>query len=198
MGYYDLPAVIDFILGATESKNLAYVGHSQGTTELLTLLATRPEYNEKIRVAALMAPVAFLDRTKGTVRILAAFNGLLSRIAKLLGIYKVLTNSYWIHFVDTTLCEKTAPTILLCENFLFALSGFDRQQFNMSLLPLIADQGPSGASIKQLEHFGQLSNNVRQYYVKNQWCVDNTQYFHVSKRRIVTQFDHILTAFKGV
>ncbi|CAB0014660.1 unnamed protein product, partial [Nesidiocoris tenuis] len=32
----------------------------------------------------------------------------------------------------------------------------------------------------------------------NQWCVDNTQYFHILKRKILTQFDHILTAFKGV
>lgn len=32
-------------------------------------------------------------------------------------------------------------------------------QFFQSLMPLIADQGPSGASVKQLMHFGQLANN---------------------------------------
>ncbi|CAB0009915.1 unnamed protein product [Nesidiocoris tenuis] len=30
------------------------------------------------------------------------------------------------------------------------------------------------------------------------WCVDNTQYFHILKRKIGTRFDHILTALKVV
>lgn len=32
MGYYDLPAVIDYVLATTDHSNLAYVGHSMGET----------------------------------------------------------------------------------------------------------------------------------------------------------------------
>jgi len=34
MGQYDLPAVIDHILDKTSQEKLAYIGHSQGTTQM--------------------------------------------------------------------------------------------------------------------------------------------------------------------
>ncbi|CAB0019808.1 unnamed protein product [Nesidiocoris tenuis] len=159
MGYYDLPAVIDFILEKTEQTQLIYSGHSQGTTEFFVLASTRPEYNARIKAAALMAPIAYLDGARGTVKILSAFTGTLAKTARWLGLYEILTNSPLIHFIDTSLCKKTAITIRICDNLLFALTGFDSVEFDESLMPLIADQGPSGASVKQLMHFGQLANN---------------------------------------
>lgn len=59
IGYYDLPAMIDYVLRESKSPELFYAGHSQGTTSLLVLLSTRPEYNKKITEAHLMAPSAF-------------------------------------------------------------------------------------------------------------------------------------------
>ncbi|KAF6216012.1 hypothetical protein GE061_000349 [Apolygus lucorum] len=159
MGYYDLPAVIDFILKTTNHSQITYAGHSQGTTQFFVLGSTRPEYNAKVKVAALMAPIAYLDHTRGFPRMLTAFSGVLSKTLKLLGIYEVLTNSPLLHYFDTSLCKKTAITINVCDNFLFALVGFDSQQFNLTLMPIIADQGPSGASVKQLVHFGQQTHN---------------------------------------
>lgn len=58
MGIYDQPAVIDFVLATTNSSKLYYIGYSQGTTSLMVLLSEKPEYNEKIYAASLMAPVA--------------------------------------------------------------------------------------------------------------------------------------------
>jgi pimeloyl-ACP methyl ester carboxylesterase len=59
IGFYDLPAMIDYMLAETKAAQTFYVGHSQGTTSLLVLLSTRPEYNQKIAQAHLMAPSAF-------------------------------------------------------------------------------------------------------------------------------------------
>lgn len=59
IGFYDLPVMIDYVLKVTGSSKTFYAGHSQGTTSLLVLLSTRPEYNEKIVEAHLMAPSAF-------------------------------------------------------------------------------------------------------------------------------------------
>lgn len=59
IGFYDVPATIDFILNATKSSKVFYVGHSQGSTSLLVLLSSRPEFNQKIIEAHLMAPAAF-------------------------------------------------------------------------------------------------------------------------------------------
>lgn len=70
MGYYDLPACIDYILGQTKYKKLHYVGHSQGTAIFFVLTSMRPEYNDKIAHMSALAPVAYLDHTRGTVRAL--------------------------------------------------------------------------------------------------------------------------------
>lgn len=78
MGKYDLPAVIDFMLNKTNSSQIDYAGHSQGTTQFFVLTSVHPEYNQKVRVAALMAPIAYLDHSRGTVKILTAFGGVLA------------------------------------------------------------------------------------------------------------------------
>lgn len=57
---FDQPAVIDYILAKTNASKLYYVGFSQGTTSLLVMLSQRPEYNNKIYAASLMAPVGYI------------------------------------------------------------------------------------------------------------------------------------------
>ncbi|XP_077530936.1 lipase member J-like [Haemaphysalis longicornis] len=52
----DLPAQIDYMLKVTNSRAVPYVGVSQGTLILFTLLSERPEYNAKVSVFAAMAP----------------------------------------------------------------------------------------------------------------------------------------------
>lgn len=61
MGIYDQPAVIDYILKETATEKLHYVGISQGTTALMVLLTEKPEYNDKIHVASMLAPVGYMS-----------------------------------------------------------------------------------------------------------------------------------------
>lgn len=61
MGIYDQPAVIDYILQQTTSEKLHYIAVSQGTTALMVLLSEKPEYNEKIHIASMLAPVGYLS-----------------------------------------------------------------------------------------------------------------------------------------
>lgn len=57
MGYYDLPAMIDYILMKTGQKSLSFVGHSMGATIAYVLLSLRPEYNSKMKLLVSLAPV---------------------------------------------------------------------------------------------------------------------------------------------
>lgn len=59
MAKYDYPAIIDHVCKVTGNKKVFIVGHSQGTTALLTLLSELPEYNERVAAVSLMAPVAY-------------------------------------------------------------------------------------------------------------------------------------------
>lgn len=49
MGYYDLPAIIDYVLNTTQAEDLYYVGFSMGTTIFWAMMNDRPEYNQKVR-----------------------------------------------------------------------------------------------------------------------------------------------------
>ena len=47
MGIYDVPAEIDFILNLTGHSNLTYIGHSQGSTQMMIGLSMIPDYYDK-------------------------------------------------------------------------------------------------------------------------------------------------------
>jgi pimeloyl-ACP methyl ester carboxylesterase len=53
----DRPAQIDFVLNFTGLPSVGTVGHSQGCTLTVMLLAMRPEYINKIWMLMLMGPV---------------------------------------------------------------------------------------------------------------------------------------------
>lgn len=76
IGNLDLPTNIDYILNVTDQKNLHYVGYSQGTTSYFVMTSTRPEYNAKIKVATLMAPIAYMTHAFSPIlRLAATFEG---------------------------------------------------------------------------------------------------------------------------
>lgn len=79
IGFYDLPAMIDYALHETSSSQIFYVGHSQGATSFLVWMSTRPEYNEKITEAHLLAPSAFRKKLPRLRTIIYGLEFLVSR-----------------------------------------------------------------------------------------------------------------------
>lgn len=74
IGYYDLPASIDYVLKKTGHTKLQYIGHSQGTTTFFVMASQRPEYNEKIELMHALSPVAYMSHVSSpTIRILLPF-----------------------------------------------------------------------------------------------------------------------------
>ncbi|GMR52761.1 hypothetical protein PMAYCL1PPCAC_22956 [Pristionchus mayeri] len=53
---YDNPAVIDYVLELTGEESLYWLGHSQGAALGFTMLADRPECNNKIRALIAITP----------------------------------------------------------------------------------------------------------------------------------------------
>lgn len=64
IGYYDVPAMIDYILKETGVKKIQYIGFSQGTTVFWVMMSTRPEYNEKVSAMQALAPVGYVGNIK--------------------------------------------------------------------------------------------------------------------------------------
>ena len=73
IGYYDVPAFIDYISEVTGADSLHYVGYSQGTTVFFILGSEKPEYMKKIKLMTALAPAMFLKDPAGPVGVLIRF-----------------------------------------------------------------------------------------------------------------------------
>ena len=67
--------MIDYITASTGQQRIHYAGHSMGTTGIFVTMNERPEYADKIIMANLMAPVAYVEHMISPIRLLAPFAG---------------------------------------------------------------------------------------------------------------------------
>ena len=65
--------MIDYVLAKTGQEKLHYVGHSMGTTGFFVAMDHRPEYQEKVIMAHLLAPVAYVENMISPISWLAPF-----------------------------------------------------------------------------------------------------------------------------
>lgn len=74
MGLYDVPAEIDYILETSESDKLAaYIGHSEGTTQMFIGSSMKPDYfKEKVELFIGFAPIVRLDHSSNQAMVFAS------------------------------------------------------------------------------------------------------------------------------
>uniref|UniRef100_A0A182R885 Lipase n=1 Tax=Anopheles funestus TaxID=62324 RepID=A0A182R885_ANOFN len=162
IGYFDLPAMIDYTLAYTGRTTLHYVGHSLGTTSFFVMASTRPDYNKKIRSMHALAPVAFMSNLRSPfVRAFAPFVNQLERVTNLLGVNEFLPSNEMMVLGGQRLCEDESPFQEVCANVLFLIAGYNSPQLNRSLIPAILANTPAGASKYELIHYAQGYNSGR-------------------------------------
>lgn len=114
----------------TGQQSLFYIGHSMGTTTFYVLLSTRPEYNDKVMAAVLLAPVVYLGNCRSPIRYLAPVADDYQYLAHLFGADEFLPQSAALQFFAKYGCELAMFELKLCENSIFVICGFDKDQFN--------------------------------------------------------------------
>ena len=67
--------MIDKVIDATGAEKIHYGGHSMGTTSFMVMANKKPEYQEKIILANLLAPIAFVDHMISPLKYIAPFAG---------------------------------------------------------------------------------------------------------------------------
>ena len=70
---YDLPAMINKTIDTTKEEKIFYIGHSMGTTTVMAMANYYPEMSEKIILASLLAPVAFVEHMRSPIGLIAPF-----------------------------------------------------------------------------------------------------------------------------
>lgn len=101
-----------------------------GTTMFFAMLSSMPEYNDKVKAMFALAPVAYMTHVKSPIKLLAPFSNNLQVMARFLGIGKFLPRNWVVNLLARYGCEIVEAEKIICENIIFTICGFDRQQFN--------------------------------------------------------------------
>lgn len=156
-GYYDLPATIDFILNKTKQEKLSIIGFSEGTTSMYVLGATRPEYNDKVKILISMAPICYMHNARIYMSLLMDIAPVLNAGFIALGAEEFVGyNSLSKSFIDSVCMQKNTGYQACIINGLFLLTGEDAREIEPDFLPVILGHFPAGTSRKNMEHFLQI------------------------------------------
>uniref|UniRef100_A0A5F8GVV2 Lipase n=1 Tax=Monodelphis domestica TaxID=13616 RepID=A0A5F8GVV2_MONDO len=153
MAKYDLPAILNFIMKKTRREQLYYVGHSQGTTIAFAAFSTNPRLARRINTFFALAPVVSVQYSKGPLKTLISIPTPILKV--IFGRKEMFPKSFWNHFFVSQVCNQKGFDHL-CADFLFRVSGYDRENLNMSRLDVYLSQNPAGTSVQNVVHWRQI------------------------------------------
>lgn len=83
----------------------------------------------------------------------------LKKLSRRWGYEEFLPDSQFLVRVGGLLCTMKPFGEWLCKNALFVICGFNKNELNSTLIPIIFGHTPAGTSVRVLVHYGQLINN---------------------------------------
>lgn len=166
LGLYDAPAIIDYILNATASEKISYIGHSQGTTQFFAMTSELPEYNDKVNLMMALGPAVYCKNLSNPiVQILKDHYTLVEFAGDYFNVTEFLGHTFAIETALKLICKDESEYQEVCPLILFLLFGFDSDQFDRSIMVTMLDAFPAGNSLMGLKHYLQLvkSGHFRQF-----------------------------------
>ncbi|KAG7295891.1 hypothetical protein JYU34_020975 [Plutella xylostella] len=149
-GLYDLPAVVDYVLGVTQASAINYVSHSQGSTNFFVLCSTRPEYNAKFNVVVCMAPVAWLTHLYSPLlKMFISSSGFFEDRFRALGVWELFGCKRSAEEALRRACRMFPEVCVFC---MFVFSGTDPGKMPLHVLSAVFAHYPSGTSIHNIFH----------------------------------------------
>lgn len=152
---YDATAQIDYILKETKRDSLLYVGLSQGTLMFFTMMSEKPEYNDKVKAFAGLAPFNKLAHmTVPPLELLAPFAESFLRTVNSLGRYEVLPQGSPLMPIARRFCSHITRSI--CSFLGDSMANLGSRYINETRVPLYLCHAPAGTSMKNIIHYDQL------------------------------------------
>ena len=154
MGTGDLPAVIDYILERTNQPKLAYIGHSQGTTQMFYALSNNKAFfRDKVSIFVALAPVTKITNQKADmVSIAADLYVAIDDAAELIHLYEI-GGANWF---KNTLIRKLCTTI---ESFCLAIqkiiSTDNPDTDDLTRFAVYMGHQPNGTPSRTIMHYAQ-------------------------------------------
>ncbi|XP_049938161.1 lipase 3-like [Schistocerca serialis cubense] len=163
-GAYDIPAIIDYILSVAGKSALMYLGHSMGTTIYFVMACERPEYQQKVQLAFLLAPVCYMSNIPSPIiRFISPFaNPLAHLLGPLLHWEIPPSQPPTPESVET---HDNSTVVQVLEILGAVLGTTNIKEVNISRYEAQHSRGISGGSVRQAVHYAQevVSGHFRQY-----------------------------------
>lgn len=159
----DNPACIDYILNATGHSKIAYIGHSMGTVTLFAMLSAKTDYNDKINVAALLAPSALYNFTSAPIFAVSDLAGFITPITEIVGVRgKVgsINNKVTLTLIHEVCSKNLIFTTAVCLPAYWTLFGYDCHVEPSTISEIVSHIGGTTSSY-QIIHFSQFKKYHR-------------------------------------
>ena len=91
MATYDIPANIEYIKKRTGVKKISFIGHSQGSQQMLyNLVKNKTYYEENVNFATLLSPYLAIEEVAPISQLIVSIASLLQPVAEYFNYYKFL------------------------------------------------------------------------------------------------------------
>eukprot|EP00003_Mantamonas_plastica_P005262 TRINITY_DN141_c3_g1_i1.p1 TRINITY_DN141_c3_g1~~TRINITY_DN141_c3_g1_i1.p1 ORF type:complete len:418 (-),score=104.72 TRINITY_DN141_c3_g1_i1:15-1268(-) len=153
MALKDLPAMVATIHAKTGTKNIGYVGHSEGTMIMHAFLDTQPQLASLFNSYVALGPVARVGNVRQEfLHILADMD--FGEILKLFGEKRFLPTPQFLQKYFGFLCEREPH---LCDSIITFICGTPSvSHMNDSKWEEISHFEPGGTSVQNGIHFSQM------------------------------------------
>ncbi|XP_047528903.1 gastric triacylglycerol lipase-like [Vanessa atalanta] len=156
IGFYDIPATMEYILKYTKEDKLNYIGYSQGASTFFVMCSERPGYCAKANIFIGLAPAARLTNTKSVpFKILLEGLGHLEEGLATIGIYELFAKGSLSQEFLSFLCKFSATSELLCGTGMSLFDSFHRGSITNETLRVLFDHFPAGTSVHNIARYGQ-------------------------------------------
>jgi len=151
----DLPAMLEYVLAATNVPKVFYIGFSQGTAQAFASFSVNPALADKIELFIALAP-ATVSTTLQNKMVAALTTSRPDLIYRLFGKKALL---YQTTFWRNTLAAQLF--VLLIDTSLKFLFGWDTNQLDPKEKPVLYSHIYSYSSVKTLVHWFQITRSRR-------------------------------------
>ncbi|CAH0403266.1 unnamed protein product [Chilo suppressalis] len=155
IGYYDIPAMMDYVLDYTGAEKLNYVGFSQGAGSFFVMCSERPEYCKKANVMIGLAPASRqLNTGSVAYRLMLRAFALGERILRATGLEEVLSKGAPIQEFLAFFCQFHW-TEDVCNAGSSAIDYYHPGSVSNETTKVMYGHFPAGTSLRNMARYGQ-------------------------------------------
>uniref|UniRef100_A0A8D2J3E3 Partial AB-hydrolase lipase domain-containing protein n=1 Tax=Varanus komodoensis TaxID=61221 RepID=A0A8D2J3E3_VARKO len=151
MGYYDIPAILYFILNKTGQQQLYYVGHSEGAASGFVAFSTWPKLAERVKVFFALSPATTITYATSPLLKLSVFPPWMFHVV--CGSKGILLYPTHLRKLLTTLCMYFPK---YCVDMVSFVCGNNMPNLNMSRTDVFIAHSPAGSSVQNTLHWIQV------------------------------------------